>query len=221
MRLNNNSSTISKLTLERLPSYLSYLNWVKKEGIKNISSPTIASDLRQNEVKVRKDLASISSTGGRPRLGYDVDTLINDIKSFLGYDEMDKAVLIGAGQLGKALLSYKGYADYGLDIVAAFDTNEALVGKEVNGKKIYSLNDLEKICKEDSNIHIGIITVPVEMAQEVCNKLVECNILAIWNFVSCHLVVPENILVQNENTAASLAFLSMHLREKMKQDKAK
>lgn len=210
--------SISKQALQRLPSYLNYLNWAKRENVKNISSPTIASDLKLNEVQVRKDLAAISSTGGKPRLGYNVDTLISDIKVFLGYDETDKAVLIGAGQLGRALLSYNGYEDYGLEIVAAFDVDNAVVGKKFKGKPIYHIDMLDRVCKKN-NIHIGIITVSAENAQEACDKLVECGILAIWNFAPCHLVVPDNILVQHENTAASLAFLSMHLREKMKNEK--
>ncbi|WP_329384637.1 redox-sensing transcriptional repressor Rex [Anaerofustis butyriciformans] len=211
-------NSVSKQALQRLPSYLNYLNWAKKENIKNISSPTIASDLRLNEVQVRKDLAAISSTGGKPRLGYDVDTLIGDIKNFLGYDETDKAVLIGAGQLGRALLSYNGYADYGLEIVAAFDVNKDIIGKRFKGKPIYHVNKLYDVCKKN-NIHIGIITVSANEAQDACDMLVECGILAIWNFAPSHLVVPDNILVQHENTAASLALLSMHLREKMDKDK--
>ncbi len=211
-------NSVSKQALQRLPSYLNYLNWAKRENIKNISSPTIANDLRLNEVQVRKDLAAISSTGGKPRLGYDVDTLIGDIKNFLGYDETDKAVLIGAGQLGRALLSYNGYADYGLEIVAAFDVNTDIIGKRFKGKPIYHVNKLYDVCKKN-NIHIGIITVSANEAQNACDMLVECGILAIWNFAPSHLVVPDNILVQHENTAASLAFLSRHLREKMDKDK--
>ncbi|WP_290772250.1 redox-sensing transcriptional repressor Rex [Anaerofustis sp.] len=210
--------SVSKQALQRLPSYLNYLNWARRENIEYISSPTIASDLRLNEVQVRKDLAAISSTGGKPRLGYDVETLIGDIKNFLGYDETDKAVLIGAGQLGRALLSYNGYADYGLEIVAAFDVNKDIIGRKFKGKPIYHMDSLYDICKKN-NIHIGIITVSADKAQEACDKLVECGILAIWNFAPSHLVVPDNILVQHENTAASLAFLSMHLREKMDKDK--
>jgi len=206
--------SISKQALQRLPSYLNYLHWAEREGIKNISSPKMASDLKLNEVQVRKDLAVVSSIGGKPRLGYDVETLILDIKNFLGYDETDKAVLIGAGQLGRALLSHSGYADYGLEIVAAFDVDENIIGKKFKGKPIYHIDALKNICRKN-NIHIGIITVSVDKAQEACDRLVDCGILAIWNFAPSHLIVPDNILVQNENTAASLAFLSMHLREKM------
>ncbi len=140
--------SVSKQALQRLPSYLNYLNWARRENIEYISSPTIASDLRLNEVQVRKDLAAISSTGGKPRLGYDVETLIGDIKNFLGYDETDKAVLIGAGQLGRALLSYNGYADYGLEIVAAFDVNKDIIGRKFKGKPIYHMDSLYDICKK-------------------------------------------------------------------------
>ena len=150
------------------------------------------------------------SDGGRPKIGYNRRDLINDIEQFLGYDNTNDAVLIGAGGLGGALMGYTGFAEYGLNIVAAFDSNPALLGKIKSGKKIYHMEDLVKFCK-DNKILMGIITVPAEYAQSVCDLLIESGILAIWNFAPVHLDVPAGILVQNENMATSLAVLSKHL----------
>jgi len=199
---------ISKSVLKRLPIYLSYLK-AQVDGPANISATALASALNLGEVQVRKDLAMVSD-GGRPKIGYNRISLIDDIEQFLGYDNTNDAVLIGAGGLGGALLGYSGFAEYGLNIVAAFDSNPALVGKTKSGKKIYPVTELKQFC-EEKKVLMGIITVPAEYAQSVCDTLIECGILAIWNFAPVHLDVPNGILVQNENMATSLAVLSKHL----------
>ncbi|MBQ1280785.1 MAG: redox-sensing transcriptional repressor Rex [Oscillospiraceae bacterium] len=199
---------ISKSVLKRLPVYLSYLK-SQDLDVENISATTLAAALNLGEVQVRKDLAMVSD-GGRPKIGYNRLNLIDDIEQFLGYDNTNDAVLIGAGGLGGALLGYSGFAEYGLNIVAAFDSNPALVGKTKSGKRIHAIADLKKFCT-DNKVLMGIITVPAPYAQEVCDLLIECGILAIWNFAPVHLDVPEMILVQNENMATSLAVLSKHL----------
>lgn len=204
---------ISKAVLKRLPTYLSYLKAMPDNGQTHISATALASALNMGEVQVRKDLALVSN-GGRPKVGYPRNVLIDDIETFLGYSNINDAVLIGAGKLGLALLGYSGFAEYGLNIVAAFDNNPALVGQVRNGKTIYPVSTLASFCQEQK-IRIGIITVPAEFAQEVCNGLIDAGIAAIWNFAPTHLDVPEEILVQNENMAASLALLSKHLLEHM------
>ena len=132
----------------------------------------------------------------------------------MGYGNTNDAVLIGAGKLGRALLGYSGFAAYGLNIVAAFDANDAIIGTSNSGKPIMHLSRLREFCQR-YKIKIGIITVPLEEAQNVCDLLIENGILAIWNFAPTHLNVPKEILVQNENMAASLALLSKHLNENM------
>jgi redox-sensing transcriptional repressor len=207
-------SPVSKQTLQRLPLYLHYLKSRLKDLRMNISATTIAADLNLNQIQVRKDLASVSS-GGRPKVGYVTKELIADLEHFLGYDNVNCAVLVGAGKLGKAMLAYPGFKSYGLNILAAFDTDASIIDTELAEKQIFSLDKLTELCVR-LNVHIGIITVPAECAQSVCDRLVGSGILAIWNFAPVHLVVPDNILVQNENMAASLALLSKHLVEKLK-----
>lgn len=206
---------VSKRVLKRLPFYLHFLKEKYNEGVANISAPRIASDLGQNEVQVRKDLALVSSTGGKPKTGYDIYSLIVDIESFLGYHNENKAVLVGVGHLGRALLSYEGFYDSGVKVVAAFDNNKSLQNKQVSSKRIYPIESIPSVCKK-YNVHIGIITVPSSVAQDVCDRLVQSGVLAILNFAPIRLNVPDNILVQNENTATSLAILSRHLNEKLK-----
>lgn len=203
---------ISKHTLQRLPMYLSYIQGLPEDAPKNISATTIAEALKLNDVQVRKDLASVSSSG-KPKVGYNVKDLIAELEAFLGYNDIDNAVIVGAGSLGKALLNYSGFKAYGLNIIAAFDLCEEPT--EFQGKTVFPIAQLGSFCRK-VNVHIGIITVPASSAQEICDLLVESGIRAIWNFAPVHLVVPDGILVQNENMASSLALLSNHLREQMK-----
>ena len=200
---------ISKSTLKRLPTYLSYLKSLSEDGPVHISATALAAALGMGEVQVRKDLAMVSS-GGRPKIGYQRESLIEDIEQFLGYDNTTDAVLIGAGKLGLALMGYKGFQEYGLNILAAFDKAPKLE-KTDDGQPVYSMDQLEKFCR-DNKVLMGIITVPGESAQEACDKLIACGIKAIWSFASAHLDVPPHILVQYENMATSLAVLSMHLQ---------
>lgn len=197
-------------TLRRLPNYYNYVKALQSQQVPYVAAPAIAKDMGLNEVQVRKDLAAVSQNPGKPRKGFAVEELLADIGECLGYNNREDAVLVGAGQLGKALLAYKGFEEHGMHIVAAFDNNAALAGQTVGGKKIFGMEKLPSLCKR-MNIHIGIITVPVKQAQLVCNQMVESGILAIWNFAPIHLRVPGNVLVQNENLAASLALLSQHL----------
>ncbi len=209
---------ISRSTLRRLPTYLTYLKSMPEDSAVHISATALAAALGMGEVQVRKDLALVSS-GGRPKVGYHRESLIRDIEHFLDCGNTKDAVLVGAGKLGRALLGYGGFAEYGLNIVAAFDSDDALIGTSKSGKPIMHLSRLKDFCKE-RQIRIGIITVPAECAQSVCDELIANGIQAIWNFAPKHLDVPENILVQSENMAASLALLSKHLSEQIEKEKA-
>ena len=207
---------ISKSVLKRLPGYLNYLKNIPDDASPYISATALANALGMGEVQVRKDLAMVSD-GGRPKIGYLRESLIEDISQFLGYDNTTDAILIGAGKLGQALLGYGGFDAYGLNILAAFDIDPA-TEKTEEGKPIYPMEELESFCR-NNNVLMGIITVPGKHAQQVCDSLIRCGIKAVWNFAPVHLDVPSNILVQNENMATSLAVLSMHLQAQMKEKK--
>ena len=205
----NSNQPVSFNTLQRLPRYLNYLKSLDPCG--NVSSTEIAKALGLNDVQVRKDLSSVSS-GGRPKVGYNVTALSNDLKEFLGYNAIKGAIIVGVGNLGKALMSYRGFSEYGLSIIAGFDSNPALVGCHIDGKEILSLNSLTEYCRENG-VEIGVITTPAQYAQSVCDLLTSAGIKAIWNFAPAHISVPNGVLVQNENMACSLALLSKHLNE--------
>lgn len=202
--------SLSRQALKRLPVYMSFLKTIDLGETEYISSSAVAKALDMNDVQVRKDLAAVCKSAGIPKKGFAIRDLISGISDFLGYSSGKDAILIGAGNLGMALMSYRGFDNYGINIVAAFDNRTEVV----DNKKIYHISRIKEMC-EKLNVKIGIITVPEFAAQKVCDILVDSGILAIWNFAPTHLKAPEDILVQNENMASSLALLSNHLREKM------
>ncbi len=206
---------ISKAVLKRLPVYLAYLQSLPEDASPYMSATTMANALGMGEVLVRKDLALVSS-GGRPKIGYLRESLIEDISQFLGYNNTTDAILVGAGKLGQALLGYGGFQAYGLNICAAFDKEPAPI--KIENKHILPMEKMCEFC-QTNKILMGIITVPVQFAQQACDELIACGIKAIWNFAPTHLEVPAGILVQNENMATSLAVLSMHLQAQINDKK--
>ena len=198
-----NGYSIPKATLGRLPQYLEYLRSLP-EIRRTISATAIAKALSLGDVQVRKDLASVCGAG-KPKIGYETDKLITDIESHLGYERLTNAVLVGAGKLGRALLDYDGFEDFGVKIVAGFDCNETVLIKGT--KDILPIRDIEIYCREH-DVKLGIITVGQGSAQDVCDKLVESGIKAIWNFAPVTLKVPNEVLLKQENLALSLAYLN-------------
>lgn len=208
-------TVVTRATLGRLPLYLQYLKSPMCKG-NHISATIIAKALGLGEVQVRKDLNFVSGMG-KPKIGYQKKELIDDIEAFLGLRKRSSAVIIGVGKLGTALFGFDGFSDYGLEITAAFDCDEKKIGKTIAGKTVYSLEQLKFYCRM-YDIRIGVITVPESYAQDVCNKLVDAGITAIWNFAPVALTVPEPVLVQQENLALSLAHLNTLINHRMIQE---
>ncbi len=205
------NTSISNATLKRLPMYLRFLHDKRSKGITNVSSVTIAKHFDFNPVQVKKDIALVSSVGGKPNVGFDLKTLIRDLENFLGCNSSQKACLVGVGKLGSALLSYKGFENYGLDVVAGFDVNPNLYRKTISGTKIYPMEDLQSFVKAN-DVYMAIIAVQAKDAQQVCDDLIKSGILAIMNFAPERLVVPDGVVVQTVDIAASLAVLSTKLK---------
>lgn len=200
------TSIVTKKLLNRLPVYLDYLKSLP-DDCENISATAIAKELGVGDVQVRKDLAKISRTGRR-RIGRSRQHLIQDIEEFLHFSAKTGTILIGAGKLGQALLDYDGFENSGLNLLAGFDIRPD--GKQTSGgKPIYPMSRLEHFCRL-YDVRIGIIAVPADSAQEVCDALVGNGITAIWNFAPVPLTVPAHVIVQDENLAISLNTLCRH-----------
>ena len=192
-------------TLRRLPWYLSNIKLMKEKGEQYVSSTQISKEINIDASQIAKDLSYVNISG-RTRVGYNIDALIEVLESFLGFTNMHKAFLFGVGSLGAALLQDSGLHHFGLEIVAAFDVNPELVGKDLNGIPIFHSDDFEAKMKE-YDVNIGVLTVPINIAQEITDKMVDGGIKAVWNFTPFRIRVPENIVVQNTSLYAHLAVM--------------
>ena len=192
-------------TLRRLPWYLSNIKLMKEKGEQYVSSTQISKEINIDASQIAKDLSYVNISG-RTRVGYNIDALIEVLESFLGFTNMHKAFLFGVGSLVGALLRDLGLRHFGLEIVAAFDVNPELVGKDLGGIPIFHSDDFEAKMKE-YDVNIGVLTVPINIAQEITNKMVDGGIKAVWNFTPFRIRVPENIVVQNTSLYAHLAVM--------------
>ncbi len=161
-------------TLRRLPWYLSNIKLMKEKGEQYVSSTQISKEINIDASQIAKDLSYVNISG-RTRVGYNIDALIEVLESFLGFTNMHKAFLFGVGSLGAALLRDSGLHHFGLEIVAAFDVNPELVGKDLNGIPIFHSDDFEAKMKE-YDVNIGVLTVPINIAQEITDKMVDGGI---------------------------------------------
>lgn len=207
------TNKVPKKLINRLPVYLHYLKSLP-DDVEHISATTMANGLGLGDVQVRKDLAQVSHAGRR-RTGRSREELIRDIERYLHFVTEIGTVIVGTGKLGQALLDYHGFREFGLNIMAGFDILPAETQSET-GKPIYHINRLDTFCKHH-DVHIGIITVPPESAQSVCDRLVSCGIKAIWNFAPVHLTAPDHVMIHSENLAVSLSALRIHMRNQLRE----
>ena len=177
------SMKVPEPTLRRLPWYLSNVKLLKQRGERYVSSTQISKEINIDASQIAKDLSYVNISG-RTRVGYEVDTLIAVLEDFLGFTDMHKAFLFGVGSLGGALLRDSGLKHFGLEIVAAFE---------------------QKMREYDVNI--GVLTVPIEIAQCITDTMIAGGIKAVWNFTPFRIRVPENIVVQNTSLYAHLAVM--------------
>jgi redox-sensing transcriptional repressor len=205
-------------SLRRLPLYYRLLQQLVAGGVRHASSGLIGRDLGLDPTQVRKDLEAMGLSG-RPRIGFAVSDLLRGIEAFLGWDRPKDAVLAGAGNLGSALLRYRRFGDYGVRIVAAFDTDPDKIGRPIDGKEVYLLDSLPGRVRR-MGIHLGVIATPPRAAQRVADLMVEAGIRAVWNFAPVHLRLPPTVIVQNEDLGHALASLSLRLAHEGPEDGA-
>lgn len=212
-----NTWNIPEPTLRRLPWYLAFVKLLKQKGESYISSTQIAKEINVDSSKVAKDLSFVN-IAGKTRVGYEIDTLVNVLENFLGFTASHKAFLFGVGSLGAALLHDSGLNQYGLEIVAGFDVREDMNGRMIHGIPVFHMRDFPQKQKE-LGATIGIITVPVDKAQEVTDEIIAGGIKALWNFTPFRIRVPEQVVVQNTSMYAHLAVMFNRMNSIQSTDK--
>lgn len=208
---------IPEPTLRRLPWYLAYLKLEREKGETNISSTQISRAINVGASQIAKDLSMIN-VSGKTRVGYDVNELVDVLEDFLGFSHTHKAFLFGAGSLGGALLHDKGLSQYGMEIVAGFDVNPDRVSMSINDIPVYHIDEFDRL-QSQMGVSIGILTVPVDRAQEVAERMIAGGIRAIWNFTPFRIHMPEHVVVQNTSIYAHLALIFNRLDHQSQKSK--
>jgi len=200
---------IPEATVARLPMYLrSLLDLAESRGVMTVSSEELARLAGVNAAKVRKDLSYLGSYGTRG-VGYDVEYLLYQITRELGLTQDWPTAMIGIGNLGRALASYKGFSERGFRITALFDTDDNVIGEEVGGVIVRHVDELKEAVAEEG-LCIGIISTPPSGAQEVAEKLVDAGIKSILNFAPSHVNVPPDVNVRKVDLSVELQILSFY-----------
>lgn len=195
----------SEPTLRRLPWYLAYVSLMRSKGVTNISSTAIAKEINVDPSQIAKDL-SVLRIKGKTRIGYQVDELECALASFLGFTASHKAVMMGVGSLGAALISDRGLQRFGLDVVAGFDTDPSIIGNVIKGVPVFAVSELP-VRRKAYDAEIGIIAVPVDHAQEAADMLVSAGVKALWNFTPFRISVPPGVVIENTSIYADLAVI--------------
>jgi len=202
---------IPRKTIYRLSIYLRCLQRLKSNAIRTVSSDALAKGAGVKPTQLRKDLTYFGQFGTRG-LGYDVKQLAAMISDLLGTKRLQPVILVGVGNLGLALLSYRGFEQEGFEIVAAFDVNISRPSSKHIKQPLHPMEKLEEVVRERS-VRMAIVSVPATAAQEVTNRLVNCGIAGILNFAPIVLQVPEDVTVNNVNLAIELENLSYFIQD--------
>jgi redox-sensing transcriptional repressor len=202
---------IPRKAIYRLSLYLRCLQRLKENEIRTVSSEALAKAALVKSTQLRKDLTYFGQFGTRG-LGYDVEQLAQMISDLLGTNSLQPVILVGVGNLGLALLSYRGFEQEGFEIVAAFDADVQRRRDKEASTPLYAMDRLAEIVGQ-RGVKMAILTVPAAVAQEVTNALVECGIAGILNFAPIVLHVPEEVMVNNVNLAIELENLSYFIQQ--------
>lgn len=205
------NNQVPEPTLRRLPWYLAHVKIMQDAGREYVSSTVIAKAIGIDPALVAKDLSFVNLSG-KTRVGYNVNDLVGVLDEFLGFTQTHKAFVFGVGNLGGALLADKGLLQYGMEIVAGFDVDPSLVGKEIAGVPIYHIDALDQVLSNQDDI-IGVLTVPIANAQDIADYMIGKGIRAVWNFTPYRIKVPDHIVVQNTSMYAHLAVMFNRLKD--------
>ncbi|MCH8745629.1 MAG: redox-sensing transcriptional repressor Rex [Chloroflexi bacterium] len=205
----DDQSAVPEVVVARLPQYVRILKELLSAGVQVANSQQLGDHLQVTPAQIRKDLSYFGRFGKQGR-GYSVRHLLEELQQILGLNEHWNVVVIGVGRLGNAILSYPGFTPDGFHIVAALDSNPALIGQEVEGITVRPIQDLEKVVKAQ-NITIAVVAVPSRFTQQVIDDLVECGVRAILNYAPTSPQVPREVRIRNIDPVLSLQSMTFYL----------
>ena len=211
-RSDNTMRGIPEATIARLPVYLRALYALADRGIASVSSEELAAAAGVNSAKLRKDLSHLGSYGTRG-VGYDVEYLVYQISRELGLTQSWPVLIVGAGNLGRALANYGGFASRGFRVAALIDCDPRVVGSKIAGHDVRATSEIEEVVAE-FGVLIGAIAAPAAAAQGICDRLVAAGVTSILNFAPVVLSVPEGVDVRKVDLSIELQILAFHAQRK-------
>lgn len=200
---------ISKAVISRLPRYYRYLRSLIEQGVERVSSEELSKIMKATASQIRQDLNNFGGFG-QQGYGYNVKSLYNEIGKILGVEQAHDLIVIGAGNLGRALVRYKGFSSHGFKFCAMFDIDDSLCGKCINGVKVYNLNELVNYVMRHK-VDIAALTIPSDDAIQVSKQLYSLGIRHFWNFAHTDLELPDDALVKDVHLLDSLLELSFEI----------
>ncbi len=208
---NKKKRNISRTVIRRLPKYYRYLADLLEKDVTRISSGELSKLVGFTASQIRQDLNNFGGFG-QQGYGYNVEELFNEVSKILGLDKKYKTIIMGAGNLGRAIANYKGFESSGFELYALFDKKTELIGEKIRNIEV---KDSETMIDyvEENNIEIAIMTLPRESAQKVAEELIEAGVKGFWNFAPIDLIVPDDIIVEDVRLNESLYTLSYFLKE--------
>jgi redox-sensing transcriptional repressor len=198
------SERLSLGVAARLSRYLQVLTQARKEGMETISSQELAKFTHVNSTQIRRDLSGFGKFGKRG-VGYNVDSLVSQIRKILRTSGQHNIALFGAGHLGRAIASSDIFADHGFRVVAMFDSDPSKIGEQINGVGVRPVDDLKQVV-EDEDIVVGVLAVPTAAAQELADQLVDAGVKIIFNYSEALLQVPPEVTVHTSSPAVDLLY---------------
>ena len=208
---------ISNAVIRRLPRYRRYLNELRKKGVDKISSNEFSNLIGYTASQIRQDLNNFGGFG-QQGYGYSVEGLYNEISAILGLDREYKMVVVGAGNLGKAIVNHTYYYKTGFVVKGIFEVNPDLIGTEINGVEVMDYEGIVEFV-ENNNIDIGIICTTKEVAQEVADRLCFAGVRGLWNFAPIDIETPSHVAVENVHISESLHSLAYHMSRQTEEKK--
>ena len=210
--MESNDKRVPDVVIKRLPRYYRYLRELYDQDIKRISSSELSKKMNVTASQIRQDLNYFGGFG-QQGYGYNVEHLISEIGNILGLCDGEKMIIIGAGNLGRALANHNSFIKRGFILSGIFDNDNRIVGSSINGIKVMADSEIERFVRENK-IDIAILTLPRSAVHDMANRLVECGIRGILNFSYSELDVPDNVPVENVHLSDSLMTLSYRIKNR-------
>ncbi len=202
---------VPAVVIKRLPRYYRYLGELLKQDIKRISSGALSQKMNVTASQIRQDFNYFGGFG-QQGYGYNVEYLYNEIGKILGLNDGDTMIIVGAGNLGRALASHSNFEKRGFKLVGVFDNNENIIGSTINGVKVMDIRNLEEFLA-DNRVDIAILTTPKRAVQEVAERLVKGGVMGLLNFSYAELSLPHGVAVENVHISDPMMTLSYKIKQ--------